>query len=65
MAKSARKIMEVDGEEVSISSPDKLFFPQAGITKLDLIHYYLAIAEGALRGAGGRPVVMKRFPKGA
>ena len=48
MAK-ARKIIEVDGEEVSISSPDKVYFPQVGLTKLDLIHYYLKVADGALR----------------
>lgn len=65
MAKSKRVTLDVDGTEVSISSPDKLYFPSAGYTKLDLIEYYLAVAPGALRGAGGRPVVMKRYLDGA
>jgi DNA ligase D-like protein (predicted polymerase) len=52
------------GQEVSISNPDKILFPEAGVTKLDLVHYYLAVAEGALRGAGGRPNVMVRYPNG-
>ena len=52
------------GQEVSITNPDKILFPEAGITKLDLVHYYLAVAEGALRAAGGRPNVMVRYPNG-
>ena len=52
------------GQEVSISNPDKILFPQAGITKLDLVQYYLAVADGALRAAGGRPNVMVRYPNG-
>ena len=50
--------------EVRISSPDKVVFPQPGLTKLDLVRYYLAVADGALRGAGGRPMVLKRFVEG-
>ena len=53
------------GREVAVSNPDKVFFPKAGHTKLDLVRYYLAVAEGALRGAGGRPMAMKRFVDGA
>lgn len=56
--------LEVDGQEVRISSPGKVVFPEPGLTKLDLAQYYLAVAEGALRGAGGRPMVLKRFVKG-
>lgn len=58
------EILEVEGHEVRISSPTKMVFPAAGITKLDLVRYYLAVADGALRGAGGRPMVLKRYPKG-
>ena len=47
-----------------VSSPDKIVFPQPGLTKLDVVQYYLAVADGALRGAGGRPMVLKRFVKG-
>ena len=67
-AKSAkredRETLTIDGVEVTISSPLKVLFPDAGYTKLHLVHYYLAVAEGALRGAGGRPNVMVRYPNG-
>lgn len=56
--------VEAGGHEVRISSPDRVVFPEAGLTKLDLARYYLAVADGALRGAGGRPMVLKRFVKG-
>src|SRR5687767_5155994 len=54
----------IDGREVAISNPAKVLFPEAGHTKLDLVRYYLAVADGALRGAGGRPNVMVRYPNG-
>jgi bifunctional non-homologous end joining protein LigD len=60
-----QEIIEVAGRSVTISNPDKVFFPQAGHTKLDLVRYYLAVAEGALRAAGGRPMALKRFVNGA
>lgn len=63
-AKSEAELLEIAGHEVRISSPTKMVFPEPGITKLDVVRYYLAVAEGALRGAGGRPMVLKRFPKG-
>ena len=50
--------------EVSITNPRKVLFPQPGHTKLDLVRYYLAVADGALRGAGGRPNVLVRYPNG-
>jgi len=56
--------MIVSGHEVPISNPQKILFPDAGHTKLDLVEYYLAVAEGALRGAGGRPNVLVRYPNG-
>src|SRR2546421_2520900 len=55
---------EVAGHEVSISNPDKILFPKPRFTKLDLVDYYLAVAAGALRGAGGRPNMLVRFPNG-
>jgi DNA ligase D-like protein (predicted polymerase) len=61
---SARQIIAVAGREVSISNPGKVLFPQARHTKLDLVRYYLAVADGALRGAGGRPNVLVRYPDG-
>src|SRR5262245_46254066 len=57
-------ILTVAGRDVAISNPHKVLFPQAGYTKLDLARYYLAVADGALRGAGGRPNVLVRYPHG-
>jgi DNA primase len=57
--------LEVDGREVRVTSPDKVFFPERGETKLDLVNYYLAVGEPLLRAMGGRPVLMQRFPHGA
>src|SRR5918994_1754621 len=64
-SKTPAEILTIAGTEVRISSPDKVVFPEPGLTKLDLVHYYLAVAEGALRGAGGRPMALKRFVNGA
>ncbi|MBV8855113.1 MAG: ATP-dependent DNA ligase, partial [Sinobacteraceae bacterium] len=65
MAKSRKsEVLVVGGREVTISNPDKLLFPQAKHTKLDLAQYYVAVAEGALRGAGGRPNMLVRYPDG-
>ncbi|HUF54344.1 MAG TPA: DNA polymerase domain-containing protein [Dehalococcoidia bacterium] len=58
-------LIEAAGREVTVTNPDKVFFPKAGHTKLDLVQYYLAVADGALRGIGGRPVVLKRYVNGA
>jgi DNA ligase D-like protein (predicted polymerase) len=52
------------GREVPISNPDKVLFPQRGHTKLDLARYYMSVADGALRGAGGRPNMLVRYPDG-
>ncbi len=54
----------VAGREISISNPNKVLFPGPKHTKLHLVHYYVAVAEGALRGAGGRPNVLVRYPNG-
>jgi bifunctional non-homologous end joining protein LigD len=60
-----KEIIEVSGRSVAISNPDKVYFPRTGHTKLDLVRYYLSVADGALRGAAGRPMVLKRFVNGA
>ena len=52
------------GREVSISNPRKVLIPDAGVTKIDLVRYYLAVADGALRAAGRRPNVLVRYPNG-
>jgi bifunctional non-homologous end joining protein LigD len=61
----AKILVEAAGRSVSVSNPGKVFFPRTGHTKLDLVRYYLAVADGALRGAGGRPMALKRFVNGA
>jgi DNA ligase D-like protein (predicted polymerase) len=58
------EILNVSGQEVQVSNPRKVLFPQAGHTKLDLVQYYLSVADGALRAAGGRPNMLLRFPNG-
>jgi len=58
-------VLELAGREVRVTNPDKVFFPHLGRTKLDLVRYYLAVAEGALRGVAGRPMALKRFVDGA
>ena len=63
-AKDDHEILVVDGREVSISNPGKVLLPEPGYTKLDLARYYIAVAEGALRGAGGRPNMLVRYPNG-
>jgi bifunctional non-homologous end joining protein LigD len=61
---SAREEIEVGGRTLSISSPDKVYFPDAKITKREVIAYFVSVAEGALRGAGGRPNVLVRYANG-
>src|SRR5215831_1557917 len=58
-------VLEVAGRELRITSPDKVFFSERDETKLDLVRYYLAVAEPLMRAAGGRPTLMQRFPHGA
>ena len=60
-----KELLQVAGREVAISNPEKVFFPRAGYTKRDLVQYYLAVADGAVRGVRGRPMAMKRFVDGA
>jgi DNA ligase D-like protein (predicted polymerase) len=59
------EVVEVAGRQVAVTNPDKVFFAGPGYTKRDLVSYYLAVADGALRGAGGRPMAMKRYVNGA
>jgi bifunctional non-homologous end joining protein LigD len=64
MARGESVELDVAGEVVTITNPGKLFFPEPGITKLHLVEYYLAVAEGALRGVRDRPMALKRFVDG-
>ncbi len=60
-----REVIEVGGRDVTITNPDKVYFPRTGHTKMDLVRYYLSVADGALRGVRDRPMVLKRFVHGA
>lgn len=68
MADSSGVTLEVDGRRITVTHPDKVVFPAVGerreVTKLDLVNYYCAVAPAALRGAAGRPMILKRFVKG-
>jgi DNA ligase D-like protein (predicted polymerase) len=65
MGKAQQTVLIAAGHEIVITNPDKVFFPRAGHTKLDVAKYYAAVAEGALRGIAGRPIVLKRYVNGA
>lgn len=58
------EVLELAGREVTITNPTKIFFPKLRLTKLDLVRYYIAVADGAVRGVRGRPMLLKRFPDG-
>jgi len=60
VARTEPETVTVAGREIAVTNPQKILFPQAGHTKLDLVRYYLAVADGALRGAGGLPKVLVR-----
>ena len=61
---AAAELLDIDGREVRVTNPHKVYFPAAGVTKLDLVRYYLAVADGALRAIGRRPLVLKRYVNG-
>src|SRR5499426_2469422 len=60
-----QEVLRIGDREVVVTNPGKVFFEAIGATKLDLVRYYLAVAAGALAGAGGRPMALKRFVNGA
>ena len=57
--------IDVDGRKIKITNPEKVFFKERGYTKMDVVNYYLAVADGALRGVRARPMVLKRYVNGA
>src|SRR3954467_6885779 len=66
MKKEDVEVLQIEGREVRITHPGKLYFSkQTTLTKLDLVRYYLSVAAGALAGIQDRPVVLKRFVDGA
>lgn len=56
--------LAIGGQQVRITNPDKVVFEEIRLTKLDLMHYYASVADGALRGVRDRPMILKRFVKG-
>jgi DNA ligase D-like protein (predicted polymerase) len=65
-AKEAAEVLTIDGREVRVTHPDKLYFTRAvRLTKLELVQYYLSVADGAVNGIRDRPIVLKRFVQGA
>ena len=65
MAKATQELLQLGDFEVAVSNPGKVYFPQAGITKLELVRYYLSVLDGALRGVARRPMILKRYVNGA
>lgn len=64
-AKKTEAFLTISGRGLRISSPQKVFFPERGETKLDLINYYLCVAAPLMRTLGGRPLLLERYPSGA
>jgi DNA ligase D-like protein (predicted polymerase) len=62
---SSHEAIEAAGREIVISNPDKIYFAGVGASKMDLVRYYLAVAEPLLRAVRGRPTMLQRFPNGA
>ncbi len=65
MADHLAVTLDLDGHEVTITNPDKVFFAERGETKLDLVEFYRAVRDPLLAAMGGRPVLLQRFPDGA
>src|SRR5213594_4277144 len=66
MKDDTAEILSIEGREVRVTHPDKLYFSkQTKLSKLDLVRYYMSVAPGALAGIGDRPIVLKRFVDGA
>ena len=64
MSPAKAEVLEVDGREIKVTNPDKPYFPERGITKLDVVRYHVEVAEASLHGCGDRPVVLHRYPDG-
>ncbi len=64
MARGESIVLDLEGGQVKLSNPGKVYFPEIGLTKLELVRYYLAVADGALRGVRNRPMALKRFVDG-
>ncbi|QPP05570.1 DNA polymerase domain-containing protein [Streptomyces bathyalis] len=56
--------LTVGGQKVRLSSPDKVYFPERGLTKLDVARYYVTVADGVARALFERPTTLERYPEG-
>ncbi len=65
MAKATHRLLSLGGHDVKLSNPDKIYFPKAGITKQQLVDYYLSVEPGVLRALARRPMILKRYVNGA
>jgi DNA ligase D-like protein (predicted polymerase) len=64
MSPTKAEVLEVQGREIRVTNPDKIYFPARGITKLDVVRYHVEVAEASLHGCRDRPVVLHRYPDG-
>jgi DNA ligase D len=64
MAEGSVVVVEAAGREIAVTSANKVFFPERGETKLDLVRYYLQVEEPLMRAMQGRPVLLQRYPNG-
>jgi len=65
VASGSSEQLDLSGHQVTLSSPDKVYFPDLGATKRDLVAYYQDVGDALLGVAGGRPTMLQRFPEGA
>ncbi len=65
MPAGSERLVAIDGREVRISNPDKIYFPELDATKFDLVSYYVEVAGALLNTAQDRPALLQRFPDGA
>ena len=63
--KKLTKVLTVAGREVTVTNPQKVYFPDIGVSKLEFVEYFVAVADGAVRGIANRPIVLKRYVEGA
>ena len=68
MAKADATIVDAGGRDLRVTSGDRVIFPATErtpeVTKLDIVHYYLAVEDGIMRALGSRPTTLERWPKG-
>ncbi len=56
--------LDIDGRDVRVTSPDRMVFPDRGLTKLDVVRYFMAVGDGIVGALVDRPTTLERWPKG-